>query len=270
VHVWCPPPFLRRTFQVGGHKAFPPTRRRKVRGGGANFSVRLSLSSTYTVPILSLCASNSRMSVSPPTDLMLQSRPRHRPLHSSDYPIHSPLDSLPTFRSSSSSISSTSNPPSAPSPPSSSSSSSTTSSSSAQLIFGDPRIVAVLSGVAGVSLALGGIYGYRRFWRRIRNADYVTTGMLVRKRRIKGVVTRWITPRFLLSRTDPSASVGDGGKLWTWTWYGRTEWVYPQTTLDSSIPPGFSIPTPSNSVPSPPPPKVCPPPSLTARLVLVV
>lgn len=94
---------------------------------------------------------------------------------SADYPAHSPFEALtsilPSFRSSP-----------LPSPAS--------SSSSIRPILREPIVVGILSGVAGISLTFGGIYGYRRFWRRIRNSDYVTTGMLERKQWIKGIVTR--------------------------------------------------------------------------------
>ncbi|ORY28499.1 hypothetical protein BCR39DRAFT_468219 [Naematelia encephala] len=56
-------------------------------------------------------------------------------------------------------------------------------------ILDDPAATALISAAASVALTLGGIYGYRHFWRRIRNADYVTSSMLDRKKWIKGVVT---------------------------------------------------------------------------------
>ena len=49
----------------------------------------------------------------------------------------------------------------------------------------------VLSAVAATGLTVGGLAGYRRYWRRIRNADYVTSGMLDRKKWVKGIVTRY-------------------------------------------------------------------------------
>jgi hypothetical protein len=46
--------------------------------------------------------------------------------------------------------------------------------------------------VAATTLTVGGLAGYRRYWRRIRNSDYVTSGMLDRKKWIKGRVTRYV------------------------------------------------------------------------------
>ena len=61
----------------------------------------------------------------------------------------------------------------------------------------DLLVVGALSALAGMGLAVGGIAGYRRYWRRIRNANDVTGKMIDQKRWVRGVVT----------------SVGDGGAL---------------------------------------------------------
>ena len=61
----------------------------------------------------------------------------------------------------------------------------------------DPILIGALSALAGVGLALGGAKAYRRYWRRIRNADDITGPMLDNRRWIKGRIT----------------SVGDGGEL---------------------------------------------------------
>jgi hypothetical protein len=79
--------------------------------------------------------------------------------------------------------------------PSFASSSSSSSSASATFpeipsFLHDPIIVGVLSAVGGIGLALGGVRGYRRYWKRIRNSNDITGGMLDSKRWIKGVVTR--------------------------------------------------------------------------------
>ncbi|WVO18564.1 hypothetical protein L204_106283 [Cryptococcus depauperatus] len=61
----------------------------------------------------------------------------------------------------------------------------------------DPVLVGILSALGTSVLTFGGFLGYRRFWRRIRNADYVTSEMLRRKTWVRGIVT----------------SVGDGDNL---------------------------------------------------------
>lgn len=104
------------------------------------------------------------------------------------HPIQSPWESVTSLFSS------------APGPSSSSSTSSGngTSSTTNQLsewtssISRDPVMVGVISAVGATALTLGGLTGYRRYWRRIRNSDYVTSGMLDRKRWVKGVVTRCV------------------------------------------------------------------------------
>jgi hypothetical protein len=60
----------------------------------------------------------------------------------------------------------------------------------------DPVVVGLLSALGGVALAFGGIAGYRRFWRRIKNSNDVSQRMLDGRKWVKGRVT----------------SVGDGGE----------------------------------------------------------
>ena len=91
----------------------------------------------------------------------------------SDYQIHSPWESVTSLFSSSSS-----------------SSTEKTVRTWTSSITSDPILVGVISAVAATGLTFGGIQGYRRYWRRIRNADYVTSGMLSRKKWVKGIVTR--------------------------------------------------------------------------------
>lgn len=59
----------------------------------------------------------------------------------------------------------------------------------------DPIVVGLLSALAGGALVYGGLGGYRRYWRRIRNSNDVTQKMLDSQKWIRGRVT----------------SVGDGG-----------------------------------------------------------
>ncbi len=114
------------------------------------------------------------------------------------YPMNSPWENvtsiIPTFRSSPSSSSSASSSSSSSSKESNNSSSVLTLPPTATqwsaYIPQDPMIVAILSGVGCTALTIGGLMGYRRFWRRIRNSDYVTSGMLDRKIWVKGRVTR--------------------------------------------------------------------------------
>ncbi|BEJ17871.1 hypothetical protein CspHIS471_0701390 [Cutaneotrichosporon sp. HIS471] len=54
----------------------------------------------------------------------------------------------------------------------------------------DPAKAAILSGGCAVAVTLAGISIYRRFLRRIPNADSVTAAMIEEKRKIVGVVTR--------------------------------------------------------------------------------
>ncbi|KAK6908149.1 mitochondrial protein [Kwoniella mangroviensis CBS 10435] len=113
------------------------------------------------------------------------SQHRHRKEHRSEedtrYPYASPLDNITSLFSSSSSASS----------------SSSTKTSINDWIPKDPVVVGIISAAGATCLTLGSIAGYRRYWRRIRNANSVTTGMLDRKTWIRGVVT----------------SVGDGDNL---------------------------------------------------------
>ncbi|KAK4689529.1 micrococcal nuclease, partial [Tremellales sp. Uapishka_1] len=102
------------------------------------------------------------------------SSPRSETLRrASDYSIVSPLESLtsllPSFKST-------------PEP-------SKPSRSLLSYIPKDPVIVGILSAVLASGVTIGGIKGYRRYWRRLRNTDYVTSSMLDKKRWINGVVT---------------------------------------------------------------------------------
>ncbi|KGB74862.2 hypothetical protein CNBG_0700 [Cryptococcus deuterogattii R265] len=64
--------------------------------------------------------------------------------------------------------------------------------------FGEnPVFIGIGSAVGASALTLLGVMGYRRYWRRIKNADYVTSELLRRRAWIKGIVT----------------SVGDGDNL---------------------------------------------------------
>ncbi|WWC88580.1 uncharacterized protein L201_003492 [Kwoniella dendrophila CBS 6074] len=97
------------------------------------------------------------------------------------YPYESPLENITSLFSS----------PSSPSSSSSSSRSTSTSSNPSlkEWIPKDPVVVGIISAVGATCITLGSISGYRRYWRRIRNANSVTTGMLERKTWIRGVVT---------------------------------------------------------------------------------
>jgi hypothetical protein len=106
------------------------------------------------------------------------------------YIAHSPLENLkallPSFASSSSSA--TLPPPNDSNPDSYRSSRPTSSSTFLQ----DPYVVGILSAAGGIGLALGGLKGYRRYWKRIRNSNDVTATMLDSKRWVRGVVTRLV------------------------------------------------------------------------------
>ncbi|UOH80910.1 hypothetical protein LQV05_003571 [Cryptococcus neoformans] len=66
----------------------------------------------------------------------------------------------------------------------------------------DPVFIGIVSAVGASAFTLLGVMGYRRYWKRIKNADYVTSELLRRKAWVKGIVT----------------SVGDGGKsLHSWS-----------------------------------------------------
>ncbi|WWC70799.1 uncharacterized protein I206_104751 [Kwoniella pini CBS 10737] len=107
--------------------------------------------------------------------------------NNNEYPVSSPLENITSFFSSSPSTSSSS----------SKSRSTSTSQSIKEWIPKDPVVVGIISAAGATCITLGSITGYRRYWRRIRNANSVTTGMLDRKTWIRGVVT----------------SVGDGDNL---------------------------------------------------------
>jgi hypothetical protein len=92
-----------------------------------------------------------------------------------DYPNHSPWESVTSLFSSSSGASSSKGVP----------------QTWVSSITSDPILVGVLSAVAATGLTVGGLAGYRRYWRRIRNADYVTSGILDRKKWVRGKVTRY-------------------------------------------------------------------------------
>ncbi|XAO21657.1 hypothetical protein I312_100412 [Cryptococcus bacillisporus CA1280] len=61
----------------------------------------------------------------------------------------------------------------------------------------NPVFIGIGSAVGASALTLLGVMGYRRYWKRIKNADYVTSELLRRRAWIKGIVT----------------SVGDGDNL---------------------------------------------------------
>ncbi|OWZ78372.1 mitochondrial protein [Cryptococcus neoformans Tu401-1] len=61
----------------------------------------------------------------------------------------------------------------------------------------DPVFIGIVSAVGASAFTLLGVMGYRRYWKRIKNADYVTSELLRRKAWVKGIVT----------------SVGDGDNL---------------------------------------------------------
>ncbi|KIY35607.1 mitochondrial protein [Cryptococcus gattii E566] len=61
----------------------------------------------------------------------------------------------------------------------------------------NPVFISIGSAAGASALTLLGVMGYRRYWKRIKNADYVTSELLRRRAWIKGIVT----------------SVGDGDNL---------------------------------------------------------
>ncbi|RSH89396.1 putative endonuclease lcl3 [Saitozyma podzolica] len=71
----------------------------------------------------------------------------------------------------------------------SSSSSSPSPKSPSSYLPQDPVVAAAVSGFAAAGITLLSVCAYRRYAKRIRNSDYVTSGMLDRKRWIRGVVT---------------------------------------------------------------------------------
>ncbi|KAJ9122435.1 hypothetical protein QFC22_001860 [Naganishia vaughanmartiniae] len=63
-------------------------------------------------------------------------------------------------------------------------------------ISSSPAAVASISAVSATGLTLLSVVVYRKYVRRIRNADYVTSGMIQERKWIKGVVTRWVGEQF--------------------------------------------------------------------------
>lgn len=86
----------------------------------------------------------------------------------------------------------------------------------------DPATVAALSASLAVLGTLGGVRVYRRFFKRIRNADSLSTAVLDKKPFIKGVVTR----------------VGDGGECARLRRAAIRMVADVQTTSACTIPPG--------------------------------
>ncbi|KAE8538747.1 hypothetical protein D1P53_005110 [Cryptococcus gattii VGV] len=54
----------------------------------------------------------------------------------------------------------------------------------------NPVFIGIGSAVGASALTLLGVMGYRRYWRRIKNADYVTSELLSRRAWIKGIRRR--------------------------------------------------------------------------------
>jgi hypothetical protein len=63
-------------------------------------------------------------------------------------------------------------------------------SSTVAQVSSSPAAVASISAVSATGLTLLSVLVYRKYIRRIRNADYVTSGMIQERKWIKGVVTR--------------------------------------------------------------------------------
>lgn len=108
-------------------------------------------------------------------------------------------------------------------------------------IIGSPVAQAGLAAACGSIATLGCLRAYRRYWRRIPNADAVPANVLAKRRWINGIVTRYSCPS-CHPRVSPSAylasclpacnlqnihvlSVGDGdnfrlyhtpGLFWRW------------------------------------------------------
>ncbi|KAJ9113097.1 hypothetical protein QFC20_001984 [Naganishia adeliensis] len=57
-------------------------------------------------------------------------------------------------------------------------------------ITSSPAAVAALSATSATTLTLISVVVYRKYIKRIRNADYVTSGMIQERKWIKGIVTR--------------------------------------------------------------------------------
>lgn len=58
-----------------------------------------------------------------------------------------------------------------------------------EYLLASPTSVAVLSSVGTTGLVLGSLYAYRRYWRRIPNAEGVPGRTIQNKRFIRGIVT---------------------------------------------------------------------------------
>lgn len=59
-------------------------------------------------------------------------------------------------------------------------------------ITSSPAAVAALSAISATTLTLISVVVYRKYIKRIRNADYVTSGMIQERKWIKGIVTRCV------------------------------------------------------------------------------
>jgi hypothetical protein len=59
-------------------------------------------------------------------------------------------------------------------------------------VTSSPAAVAALSAVSATTLTLLSVVVYRKYIKRIRNADYVTSGMIQERKWIKGIVTRCV------------------------------------------------------------------------------
>jgi TRAP-type C4-dicarboxylate transport system permease small subunit len=64
----------------------------------------------------------------------------------------------------------------------------------------DPVALSATTAVLAVAATFGGMRVYRRYVRRIRNSDYVTSGMLEKGITVKGVVTRYAGYHWLVFR----------------------------------------------------------------------
>lgn len=67
----------------------------------------------------------------------------------------------------------------------------------------DPVFIGIVSAVGASAFTLLGVMGYQRYWKRIKNADYVTSELLRRKAWVKGIVTRFVALfNFICAITD--------------------------------------------------------------------